>query len=403
MSEPSAYELERLANMAANQRQLEAMGLVEAADACREPSPPKKQPKKRKKAQPKRELPKRHSTRANGGSENLLALDAEISKEEREKRAAQLEAHLLSLDEPPPPPRHAGLPLKDGTNLAQAFDWQVPLTEAQRKALQIPDGWVDDFENWVAEFGGANRNPPSEQNVRNVMQRVRPLVAGEGYTGNYRTGTFPDPLRPITLREDLEKLQLEAFVWLPMNTLPPWMRGKPGVRAANGVGRCDRSNGWALNHPIGKMQYYQRWLHAKQTAKPKDVDQEALAALEKKVAAAAKANAEEDDEEAEAEAEEAAEAEEEEEAEAEAEASPPAAPPPAAAPASKRQRVVAPPPPRGALAINAKVSARYKAYASGKSWHDGTITNVNENGTFQVTFDDGDFDEKVAPKHIRLL
>ena len=33
----------------------------------------------------------------------------------------------------------------------------------------------------------------------------------------------------------------------------------------------------------------------------------------------------------------------------------------------------------------------------------GTITNVNENGTFQVTFDDGDFDEKVAPKHIRLL
>ena len=39
MSEPSAYELERRATMAANQRQLEAMGLVEAADACREPSP----------------------------------------------------------------------------------------------------------------------------------------------------------------------------------------------------------------------------------------------------------------------------------------------------------------------------------------------------------------------------
>ena len=221
------------------------------------------------------------------------------------------------------------------------------------------------------------------------MQRVRPLVAGEGYTGNYRTGTFPDPLRPITLREDLEKLQLEAFVWLPMNTLPPWMKGKPGVRAANGVGRCDRSNGWALNHPIGKMQYYQRWLHAKQTAKPKDVDQEALAALETEVAAAAKAaDAEEEDDD---------------EEEAEAEASPAAAPPPAAAPASKRQRVVAPPPPRRALAINAKVSARYRAYASGKTWHDGIITNVNENGTFQVTFDDGDFDEKVAPKHIRLL
>ena len=131
------------------------------------------------------------------------------------------------------------------------------------------------------------------------------------------------------------------------------------------------------------MQYYQRWLHAKQTAKPKDVDQKALAKLEKEVAAAAKAaDAEEDDDE---------------EEEAEAEASP------AAAPASKRQRVVAPPPPRGALAINAKVSARYKAYASGKTWHDGIITNLNENGTFQVTFDDGDFDEKVAPKHIRLL
>ena len=55
-------------------------------------------------------------------------------------------------------------------------------------------------------------------------------------------------------------------------------------------------------------------LHAKQTAKPKDVDQEALAALEEKVAAAAKANAEEDDEEAEAEEAAEAEAEEEEEA-----------------------------------------------------------------------------------------
>ena len=88
-----------------------------------------------------------------------------------------------------------------------------------------------------------------------------------------------------------------------MSSLPPWMKGK-GLRAANGSGRCDRSNGWALNHPIGKMQYYQRWLHAKQTAKPKDVDQKALAALETEVAAAAKAAdaEEEDDEEAEAEA-----------------------------------------------------------------------------------------------------
>ena len=176
--------------MAANQRQLEAMGLVEAADACREPSPPKKQPKKKpnKTLKRTREPSRRHSTRANGGSQALLELDAVLSKEDREKRAAEL---LALHDEPPPPPRHAGLPLKDGTNLAQEFDWQVPLTEAQRKALQIPDGWVDDFENWVAEFGGAKRNPPSEQNVRNVMQRVRPLVAGEGY----RATTAPAPPR----------------------------------------------------------------------------------------------------------------------------------------------------------------------------------------------------------------
>ena len=63
---------------------------------------------------------------------------------------------------------------------------------------------------------------------------------------------------------------------------------------------------------------------------------------------------------------------------------------------------MAPPPPRGALAINAKVSAGYRAYASGKAWHDGTITNVNENGTFKSPSTTAT-SQKVAPKHIRLL
>ena len=167
-----------------------------------------------------------------------------------------------------------------------------------------------------------------------------------------------------------------------MNTLPPWMKGSQGARGERR--RALRPLQRLGAQPPHRQDAVLPAVAPRQNGEAEDVDQKALAALETEVAAAAKAaDAEEEDDD---------------EEEAEAEASPAAAPPTAAAPASKRQRVVAPPPPRSALAINAKVSARYDA--SGKR-HDGTITNINENGTFK-SFDDGDFDEKVAPKHIRL-
>ena len=55
------------------------------------------------------------------------------------------------------------------------------------------------------------------------------------------------------------------------------------------------------------------------------------------------------------------------------------------------------------LVVGARVSAKFNAWRGGTRWYPGAIAGANESGTFRVTFDDGDVDEKVAPRHIHVL
>ena len=55
------------------------------------------------------------------------------------------------------------------------------------------------------------------------------------------------------------------------------------------------------------------------------------------------------------------------------------------------------------LVVGARVSAKFNAWRGGTRWYPGAIAGANESGTFRVAFDDGDVDEKVAPRHIHVL
>ena len=55
------------------------------------------------------------------------------------------------------------------------------------------------------------------------------------------------------------------------------------------------------------------------------------------------------------------------------------------------------------LVVGARVSAKFNAWRGGTRWYPGAIAAANESGTFRVAFDDGDVDEKVAPRHIHVL
>jgi len=154
---------------------------------------------------------------------------------------------------------------------------------------------------------------------------VRKLASGDGVGCSYRDGLFAEGEK-VCMRTDLEALQQAAWDWLPLKSCPAWMKVASGERAhyeALGVEPAasaaaieeafrsaeakreehapetweriakafetlsderrrhkydwvpinykpppgvplDKSNGWILNHPITKMQIYQRYLHVLQ-------------------------------------------------------------------------------------------------------------------------------------------
>jgi hypothetical protein len=86
---------------------------------------------------------------------------------------------------------------------------------------------------------------------------VRALAAGDGLASSQRDGIFAEG-RKIDLHSDLEELALEAHYFLPMKSMPSWM--KDLYPEAPPGGPRDKSNGWWANHPIMKLQKYQRLL-----------------------------------------------------------------------------------------------------------------------------------------------
>jgi len=155
---PSAYELERMANIRRNKEALAAMGLAEAVSAVRSPLVTTIRKRSSKKIARSAAEPTRRSRRGadvSAAIDGHAELDAVLDAEEAEKRAAMAA---------PEPPRQ-----RWASWMLTRFEDQVPLTTQEEHAtLQVPVDWLDDFEAFLGrELGN------SEANVRKVMNQVR--------------------------------------------------------------------------------------------------------------------------------------------------------------------------------------------------------------------------------------
>ena len=241
----SEYELQRIATIRENDEKLQELGLLQCAANIRHDARPhntasKAMQKKRKsaaRAVEQRQMPTR-STRRSRRGDGHSDLDAVLADADAEKDAA--------LDEKPPKrPRWEAWKHVE-------FYKNEPLTAAERASLSAPDEWLKDFEAyWRDEM------TLSDANMRSVMRSVSRLVAGEGLVSLHREGVFAEGLR-VDMHTDLEWLALEAHYFLPMKSMPTWM--KCNFPEAPKGGPRDLSNGWFANHPIMKLQIYQRLL-----------------------------------------------------------------------------------------------------------------------------------------------
>jgi len=137
-----------------------------------------------------------------------------------------------------------------------AADGVPELTAAQRSALRAKypgDSWLPKFEAWLwkpdgktlAEGGVCHVTAvraASKQNFNNTMRIVRPLTAGTGSLyKRWKTGFMVG-----------EKLDLAAdcFVLRQRAAQHEKVFGK------------DLGNGWAANHPLQKVENFQKYLAA---------------------------------------------------------------------------------------------------------------------------------------------
>ena len=231
----SAYETQRLETIAANQRKLVELGIdrvvqVRARPATEVPKP------KRQKAHELRAQPSRSTRSTRESSDGHAELNVVLAQADAEAEAAAN------------PPRKR--PRYENWRFC-AYNIHVPLTANERAKLVVPSDWIQDFaSHWESEGD-------SEANRRSVLKVIRALAAGEGLASSQRDGLFAEG-RKIDLHSDLEQLALEAHYFLPMKSMPTWM--KDLYPEAPPGGPRDKSNGWWANHPIMKMQKYQRLL-----------------------------------------------------------------------------------------------------------------------------------------------
>jgi hypothetical protein len=48
--------------------------------------------------------------------------------------------------------------------------------------------------------------------------------------------------------------------------------------------------------------------------------------------------------------------------------------------------------------LNDRVQGKYQGQSGGRNWFDGVVTAVHEDGTCDLQYDDGDYEESVAPR-----
>jgi hypothetical protein len=50
-----------------------------------------------------------------------------------------------------------------------------------------------------------------------------------------------------------------------------------------------------------------------------------------------------------------------------------------------------------------RVQGQYEGQSGGRNWFDGVVTAVHEDGTCDLHYDDGDHEERVAPRFIKVI
>ena len=279
------------ANILKNKQTLCALGLESAANAVRASTLERRaRPTTKRVAPATMPVATRRSKRTNRGDPNSSTdeqaeLDAILEQAEAEKNAPEK-----------PPQRWLSW-------VHTEYDSQTPLTPEELEKIAVPEDWIEDFESFLFR-----ELVLSDANAKKVMQQVssaaascfmlsfgqtahsllklahwhahnhahqemgfavnrllncllfcqvRKLASGEGLTSRERDGVFCEE-RFISPATDLEALAHEAYIWLPMKSIPAFLAHK--YPPAPPGGPRDRSNGWFANHPISKLCLYQRLL-----------------------------------------------------------------------------------------------------------------------------------------------
>ena len=247
-----AYELQRLETIRQNALIMEAMGITEAAKGLREPV---KKPKAKQPREPK-PLPtaKRSSRRLSGDAAALIGLDDGDEETIEPYRDPNDVSQML--------PAELKRWCEELREDALKAPWVEQLGEEQRQRLHAAQVWLAPFTEFTARFGGNKETTMSRQNVKSVLKRVFQLVSGAGVTTPLREGAFAAG-RPITLGvscEAVDALRVEAQLWCPLRTAPEDLVGRVhegAVIERKPASRClDTSNGWLLNHPLVKVRKY---------------------------------------------------------------------------------------------------------------------------------------------------
>ena len=275
----SEYELKRKEQIEENNKIIEALGLKGARDALSDACTPPKRGSldpavlaARAQARAAR-LAEAH---ANRRSSSRLTADGDGGGPKAPVRFAD---EYCALEEAE---RVIRLPKKKRSKVTGARVEESVLSEAERAAVAAAhveaSGWLKHMERWVGgRFHPGSRRSVltsagtstralgevylrrralsnryfkdkiSEANLRNVMKVTTALATGVGVPHTVRIENGSIAMwrkgRPITLDEDLVALRVEANLFLSRDD--------------------DPSNGWRIDHPLGKMAIFQYHLHSR--------------------------------------------------------------------------------------------------------------------------------------------
>ena len=120
----------------------------------------------------------------------------------------------------------------------------VQLNEEQRKNLSAFK--MEEFEEFLRTVPHGRKGVPiSQPNARTVIRQVKLMVSGAGVGYHHWPGdVFWRKGKPVTMQEDFDRLKDEAY------------------EMEQTYGR-DLGNGWLLNHPLQKLQNFQRYVFAR--------------------------------------------------------------------------------------------------------------------------------------------